>query len=84
MKRLESFNNRVVGHITGEHICKRGDRWEYPNHEELHKRAKILHVEKCIERRRGTLWKYLQENRPELLEESKQTEHHCYNPNKIL
>ena len=84
MKRLQSFHNRVIRHITGKHICKKGDRWEYPNHEELYKRAKILPIEKYIERRRGTLWRYLQENRPELLEDSKQTKHHCHDPNKIL
>ena len=84
MKRLQSFHNRVIRHITGEHICKRGTEWKYPNHEELHKRAKILPIEKYVERRRGTLRKYLSEHRPELLEEARKTEHHCHDPNKIL
>ena len=85
MKRLKSFHNRALRHLTGHHICKRRDNtWEYPKHDELLKLAKLLPIEKYIERRRGTLLKYLTANRRELLEEAKKTKKHCYDSTKVL
>ena len=42
MKRLRSFHNRAVKYLTGRHIYKREDDWEYPNHNELYNEAKLL------------------------------------------
>ena len=84
MKKLQSFHKRVARYITGNHIQKRGETWEYPEHCILFKKAKLLPIEKYIERRRGTLRIYFEQYRLDLLREAQQTETHCYNPNKIL
>ena len=84
MRKLQSFHRRVVRYITGNHIRKVGERWEYPNHDELFQKAKLLPIEKYLERRRGTLRAYLEKEKPELLREAERTATHCYNPNKIL
>ena len=84
MRKLQSFHRRVVRHITGKHIMKVGDTWEYPNHNELFDIAKLLPIERYIERRRGTLRRYFKNTRPELLAEAEATPTHCYGPNKVL
>ena len=84
MRKLQSFHRRVVRHITGKHIRKLGETWEHPNHDELYERAKLLTVERYIERRRGTLRLYFENNRPQLLKEAEGTINHCYDSNKVL
>jgi len=84
LKRLESFHNRAARYMTGKHIKKRGEVWEYPKHDELLKEAKLLPISKYIERRRGTLRKYLEENRKPLMEEARDITQHCYHANKVL
>ena len=84
MRKLQSFHRRVVRHITGKHIRKLGETWEYPNHDELYEKAKLLTVERYIERRRGTLRLYFENNRPQLLKEAEGTIKHCYDANKVL
>ena len=32
MKKLESIHKMAVGHMTGAHISKEGEEWEYPDH----------------------------------------------------
>ena len=63
MSKLRSFHNRAVRYMTGQHIVKKGETWEYPNHEKLFKKAKLLPIETYIERRRGTLRIYLENER---------------------
>ena len=84
MKRIHSFHNRAVRYLTGKHICKRNEIWEYPNHKELHKEARLLPIEKYIERRRRTLRKYLETNRNDLLVEAEQCKPHKHNLRKVL
>ena len=84
MRKLQSFHRRVVRHITGKHIRKLGETWECPNHDELYEKAKLLTVERYIERRRGTLRLYFENNRPQLLKEAEGTIKHCYDANKVL
>ena len=84
MGKLQSFHNRVLRHITGEHIRKQVDKWYYPNHADLMSKTKLLPIEKYIERRRGTLRRYLHINRRELLQEAEAVGRHCYDPNKVL
>ena len=83
-KRLQSFHNRAVRFLTGDHIQKRTEEWYYPNHSSLFKKARLLPIEKYLERRRGTLRKYLKDNKRELLEKAKNMRQHCYNSSKIL
>ena len=70
-RRLQAFHNRAVRYMTGDHIRKKADgSWSYPNHEVLEKKCGLFPIETYIKRRRGTLRKYLEENRKELLEEA--------------
>ena len=84
MGKLRSFHNRTVRCITGDHIVKNGDTWTYPNHNKLLKKAKLLPISTYIDRRRGTLRKYLELNRNDLLATAMRTKPHCYDANKIL
>ena len=71
--------------MTGQHIRKGGDdKWEYPDHGELMRKCKLFEMETYIERRRGTLRKYLEEHRETLLGEAKQTGRHSRDVHKIL
>ena len=85
MGRLRSFHRRAIRHMTGQHIRKGGDdEWEYPDHGELMRKCKLFEMETYIERRRGTLRKYLEEHRETLLGEAKQTGRHSRDVHKIL
>ena len=76
-KRLRSFHKRAIRHMTGEHIRKRGERWEYPDMINLQKKCGLFSIEEYVERRRGTLWEYLEANRKRLMEQALETERHC-------
>ena len=66
--KLQSFHNRALRYMTGKHMKKiDGEKWEYPNHKELMKICKLHPIETYIERRRGTLRKYLENNQREFL-----------------
>ena len=84
LKKLESFHMRAIRHMTGSHIRCVNDEWEYPNHERLLKKCGLFPIETYIERRRGTLWKYLREHRKELMEEAEGVKGHCKNVMKVL
>ena len=85
MTRLNSFHKRVVRYLTGKHIRKHDEaNWEYPDHDSLLKECGLLPLEVYIERRRGTLRKYLEEYRADLLDETKRIKKHCKDANKIL
>ena len=85
LNRLNSFHFRAVRYLTGRHIRKKSETdWEYPDHDELLKQCGLLNIETYIQRRRGTLYKYLTDNKPHLLEEAKQTKRHCKDVHKIM
>ena len=84
LKRLKSFHDRAVRYITGYHIKKKRDEWEYPNHQQLLKESKLLPIEKYLERRRGTLRKYLETSRKDLLRKAKKMRQHKYNLKKVI
>ena len=72
-------------HMTGQHIRKKEDgTWEYPKHENLQWKCGLFKIEIYIERRRGTLRKYLEENREELLNKATTTKTAARHANKIL
>ena len=70
--------------MTGNHIRCVNDKWEYPNHEELLKKCKLAPMETYVERRRGTLWEYLEKYRKDLLREARKITPHNKNVRKIL
>ena len=55
--------------MTGKHIKKETEgKWTYPNHKELREICKLQNIETYIQRRRGTLRRYLENNRRDLFE----------------
>ena len=83
--RLESFQKRAVRHMTGLHIRKDGEGiWHYPNHESLERKCGLFSIQTYIKRRRGTLRKYIEENREEMLEEAKGMNAPATNAGKTL
>ena len=83
--KLRTFHNRALRYMTGKHITKNEDgTWEYPCHTDLQWKCGLFNIETYVERRRGTLRKYLTDNRGELLEEAMQTRKPARNANKIL
>ena len=85
MDRLKSFHWRAARYMTGEHIRKvREDSWEYPDHEKLLIKCKLLSIETYIERRRGTLRDYIKSNRNELLQQAQKLWKHSRDVNKLF
>ena len=84
MSKLRSFHNIAVRHMTSNHIVKKNDVWEHPNHEKLCKKKKSLPANICVERRRGTLRKCLELNRKDLLTKALSIKKHCYDVSKAL
>ena len=71
--------------MTGQHIKKlEDDKWQYPCHEDLQWKCGLFSIETYIERRRGTLHKYLDEYRVTLMKEAAKTRKPAKNANKIL
>ena len=82
---LRSFHRRAVRYMTGRHIRKLEDsKWTYPNHDILLKECSLFDIDTYIQRRRGTLRSYLEENRTELLDSAIKTRKHARDANKIL
>ena len=50
----------------------------------LQKKCGLFSIEEYVERRRGTLWEYLEANRKKMMEEASETERHCRDVNKVL
>ena len=71
--------------MSGKHIQKLADdSWEYPDHKKLLLECGLFPINTYIERRRGTLRRYLDENRRELMEETVSVRKHCKDVNKVL
>ena len=70
--------------MTGMHIRKRGDgEWEYPDQEKALEECGLFPIEIYLQRRRGTLRKYL-EGKKELWKRAIGSGRHCRDGNKIL
>ena len=83
--KLRAFHHKALRYTTNEHIKKTQDgKFEYPCHEDLQWKCGLFSIETYIQRRRGTLHKYLEENRGELMEEARQTTKPARNANKKL
>ena len=70
--------------MTGQHIRKLGSQWTYPDHETLLKKCGLLELDVYIARRRGTLRKYLEDNKLGLLQTAEKTKKHAKDPNRIM
>ena len=85
LQKLNSFHKRAVRHMTGRHIRKVGEnQWEYPKHKELLTKCGLFPIKVYIQRRRGTLQRFMEENRSELMSEAQKIEPHCKDIGKIL
>ena len=83
--KLQSFHRRAMRYMTGQHIRQDSDgTWTYPDHKELEKKCGLFPIGTYVERRRGTLRKYLEENRAEMLEEAMAMTAPAKSANKIL
>ena len=81
---MKSFHNRALRYMTGCHIWKEEGGWEYPSHDALELKCKLFSVETYIKRRRGTMWKYFNEFRRGLLEETERIKAPPRSVNKVL
>ena len=84
MKKLESFHKRAVRHMTGSHIRKEGENWEYPDHRILLIACGLFPMKTYIERRRSTLKQFLIKYRKNLMEDTEKVKRQCKNVNKVL
>ena len=85
LRKLQSFHSRAIRYMTGTHIQKRtSGEWEYPDHDKLLKKCRLFPIEEYIKRRRGTLMKFLEDYRGNLLAEAKICGRHCRDVNKII
>ena len=85
LRLLRSFHWRAIRYMTGKHIRKeKSGSWTVPDHEELLKQCHLFPIEVYIERRRGTLRKYLEHCRMDLLTLAEQSTHHSRAAHSIL
>ena len=72
--KLRAFHNTALRYMTGQHIKKKADgTYKYPCHKDLQWKCGLFSIETYIERRRGTLNKYMEENQSKLMEEARRT-----------
>ena len=68
MEALERFHKQAVQHITRCHIWTDAQGvWTYPDTEVLLPQCRLWTINVYIEQRRGTLRKYLEEHKADLL-----------------
>ena len=85
LNKLQSFHRRALRFMCGDHIRKEGDEtWLYPDHEKLLQKCGLCSIEVYLERRRNTLWRFLEPNRRELLNKTRNCGRHCKDANKVL
>ena len=84
LQKLNSFHKRAMRYMTGCHIRRYGEDWEYPDHKILLRRCRLFPIETYLERQRGTLREYFMENRRDLLDEAIQQNRHAKDVHKIF
>ena len=83
--KLQSFHRRATRYITGMYIrLVDSERWEYPEHDEVLQKCGLFPIETYIQRRRGTLRKYMENYRNDLLQRAETCGRHCRNVHKIM
>lgn len=82
---MQAFHHRAVRYMIGNHVRKTSEEvWEYPKHDRLERQCGLFPIEVYLERRRGTLCTYLEENRKGMLEKAMEMMPPSRNPNKVL
>ena len=85
LRLLRGFHWRAIRYMAGQHIKKeRNGTWTIPDHTRLLKQCHLFPIEVYIERRRGTLRRYLEQHRSALLTTAQTITHHCRAVNSIL
>ena len=83
--KLQSFHRQATRYMTGSHIRNDGEEnWEYPDHDTLLQQCGLFPIDVYLERRRGTLCKYLESHRRELLQEAENCGRHCFNAHRVM
>ena len=82
---MNTFHKRAARHMTRQHIQKHADRsWTYLNYEEFDKKFGLLSRRTYIQRKRGTLRKYMETYREDFLQETMEITRQSGNVNKIF
>ena len=84
-RKLISFHRRAVRYLTDSHIRKLDNgKWVHPNHEPLFRKCGLFPINVYLERRRGTLRRYLETFKEDLLQKAESCTRHCLNVQKVL
>ena len=85
MTLLRGFHWRAIRYMTNQHIRKENEKeWTIPDHLKLLKKCHLFPIEVYIERRRGTLRRYLENHRRDLLLSAEATTRHSRAAHSIL
>ena len=85
MDALKRFHKRAIRHITGCHIRQKAQgKWTYQDHAALLNQCGLWPINVYIERRQGTLCKYLEENKMELLADMEDLLAPAWDPHQVL
>ena len=80
-----TFHRRSVRYLTNTHIQKLEiGEWFHPTHDPLFRKCGLFPMETYLERRRGTLRKYLETYRESLLRRAENCNKHCFHVGKVL
>ena len=84
-RKLVSFHRQAVCYLTNTHIQKlETGTWFHPTHDPLFRKCGLFLMETYLERRRGTLRKYLETYRGSLLRRAENCNKHCFHVGKVL
>ena len=84
-RKLVSFHRRAVRYLTNTHINKlENGEWFHPTHDPLFRKCGLFPMETYLERRRGTLRRYLETYREPLLRKAENCNKHCFHVGKVL
>ena len=84
-RKLVSFHRRAVRYLTNTHIRKLDNgKWVHPTHDPLFRKCGLFPMNVYLERRRGTLRKYLETSREALLQKAENCNKHCFNVRKVM
>ena len=85
MEALERFQKKAVQYMTGSHIQKDSSgEWHYPEHGKLYRLCGLKPINFYIRKWRGTLRRYFETEKAELLEEVMPIGPPARAPNKVL
>ena len=85
LQKLQSFHNRAARYMTGQHIRKVTDEiWNCPSSKEVMKKCQLFPIEIYLQQRRGTLRRYFDTFREELIQQAMKCKQHSKGVNRIL